>query len=255
MINNEVIWITGASSGIGLSLAEKLSLAGNKVIISSRNREELNRISTRYENITGVVCDVTNSSDLQQCADKIANEFTFIDRVIINAGNCEYFDIESPDWEMASRVMSVNFFGAINTFAKALPLLKKSNKSSPHIVVVASLASVVPFPRAEAYGASKAALQYFFESMRIDLANQNIAVTVVQPGFVKTPLTDKNDFPMPFMVSVDKASDVILKKMEKQPRIIQFPLRLAFLLRFMSCFSGLWNWLAINKLGRNQGLK
>lgn len=251
MITSEVIWITGASSGIGLSLAEKLSNNGNKVIISARNEDELERISSKHANIFGIQCDVTKPQDVAECVKKILEGFAYIDRVIINAGNCEYFDIDSPDWETMSRMMDVNFFGAINTASGALPLFKKSQKASPNIVVVASLASEVAFPRAQAYGASKAAVKYFFESLRIDLVKQNITVTIVQPGFVETPLTAKNDFPMPFIVSVDKASDTILKKLEKQPRLIQFPKRLSILLRLMSHFPSFWNWLANNKLGRS----
>jgi short-subunit dehydrogenase len=120
----------------------------------------------------------------------------------------------------------------------------------PEIIVVASLASVIPFPRAEAYGSSKAALQYFFESLRIDLAKEDIGVTIIQPGFVKTPLTEKNDFPMPFLIDVDTAVEVIVDKIKSKRKLFYFPRRLGWLIYFMRAVPALWYWLVIKKLAR-----
>jgi len=145
---------------------------------------------------------------------------------------------------MLKRVMDVNYFGAVNTLAVALPLLRKAPNHQAHVVAMGSLASVVPFTRAQAYGASKAALRYFFDSLRIDLADENISVTVVQPGFVDTPLTAQNNFSMPFMLSVQKAAAIIINRLEKKPRTVRFPRRLAWLLLLAAHVPGVWQRMA-----------
>jgi NAD(P)-dependent dehydrogenase (short-subunit alcohol dehydrogenase family) len=258
MIHDEIIWVTGASSGIGEALALQLAAGNNRVLVSARDPLRLNTLAQASKNIEVLPCDITDKDALAATAQIIAERYGYLDRVIINAGTCEYFEITEPDWEMARRVMEVNFFGAINTAAAALPLLQKSlnqkagrSAVKPHMVLIASLASVVPFPRSEAYGASKAAVQYFFEALRIDLARQNIAVTVVQPGFVETPLTAKNDFPMPFLLKVDYAARVIADRIADYPHLVRFPGRLSVLLYSLRLFPGLWHWIAVRLLRRS----
>jgi len=109
--------------------------------------------------------------------------------------------------------------------------------------VVASQATAAPFPRAEAYGASKAALQYFFDSLRLDLASENIDVCVVNPGFVDTPLTRRNDFDMPFLMDADKAAGLIVDKLQSRPRQFSFPLRLSLLLGLARLLPSAWQKL------------
>lgn len=267
------IWLTGASSGIGRALALSLVSAGHRVVISARSVEKLQSVVDEADkklSSNQIICepmDATQIDSVQLAAENINKQLGGIDCVIINAGVCEYFDVDKPDWDMMRRVMDVNYFGAINTVRAAIPLLKlnansKKNQrnqinqinneqlSNPKIMAIASLASVVPFPRAEAYGASKAAMQYFFEALRIDLQKENIDVTVVQPGFVKTPLTDKNDFPMPFIMNVDDAVERVSLALEKDKHLFYFPKRLGWLLYGLQKFPKLWYWLAVNKLSR-----
>ncbi|GAB1256802.1 SDR family NAD(P)-dependent oxidoreductase [Aurantivibrio plasticivorans] len=250
MMQGEVIWITGASSGIGQALARTLSRSGNTIVATARNNQALEELAAQSSGIHVLTCDVTDQQQMQDAKDWIDAKFGYIDRVIINAGVCEYFDIDTPDWDAMKRVMDVNYFGAVNTVSNALPLLEKSSSRSRQILVTSSLANVVPFPRAEAYGASKAAVHYFFESLRIDLAETNIAVSIIQPGFVKTPMTDANDFSMPFIVSTESAVKCIVKEMKEKRRLITFPKRFAVLLYSLRCFPKLWHWLAVNKLSR-----
>jgi len=258
VIRDEIIWITGASSGIGEALAVHLAAAGNRVVLSARTPTRLAALAQTSKNIDVLICDITDKQALADAGSLIEAKYGYLDRVIINAGTCEYFDIDNPDWEMARRVMEVNFFGAINTAAVALPLLQNSVSQNlsrsaikPQIVLIASLASVVPFPRSEAYGASKAAAQYYFEALRIDLARHNIAVTVVQPGFVETPLTAKNDFPMPFLVKVDDAAKIIATKIADYPHLVRFPGRLSSLLYSLRLLPRLWHWIAVKQLRRS----
>lgn len=243
----KVIWITGASSGLGRSLALKLASKGNKVIASARNQEALDEIAVLNPNIVALRCDITDESSLDALRGWIAEITPQLDQVILNAGSCEYLDFPNPDWAAVRRVMEVNFFGTVNCVQMALPLLRKRQNGRAHIVAVASQVTAAPFPRAEAYGASKAALQYFFDSLRIDLAAEDIDVTVVNPGFVDTPLTRKNDFDMPFLMDVDQAATRIVKNIESRPMRYSFPLQLSALLGLSKIMPGRWQKMVAPK--------
>lgn len=236
----KVIWVTGASSGLGRSLVLGLAAQGHRVIASARNRESLLALEKLDPSIFALPCDITDENSLKAAQLKIDTHFISLDQVILNAGICEYLEFPDPDWEAIRRVMEVNYFGTVNCLLVALPLLRKSIKPRPHIVVVASQVTNAPFAKAEAYGASKAALQYFFSSLRVDLAPENIDVSVVNPGFVDTPLTRKNDFEMPFLMDVDDAAQRIIKQIESRPRIYSFPRRLKALLLTSKLMPGLW---------------
>jgi short-subunit dehydrogenase len=235
-----VIWITGASSGLGRSLTLQLAGQGNRVIASARNHEELEKLAALNANIAVLPCDITDEDAMETLRPRIMEISPSLDQVILNAGNCEYLDFPDPDWSAVRRVMEVNFFGTVNCVKLALPLLRKSNSDRPHVVAVVSQVTAAPFPRAEAYGASKSALRYFFDSLRMDLAADDIDVTVVNPGFVDTPLTRKNDFPMPFLIQVDEAAERIVKNIEARPRHYSFPLRLSALLSLSKILPGVW---------------
>jgi len=239
MITSEVIWLTGASTGIGRSLAIKLASCGNTVIASARNQQALEQLAAEYNNIIPLAFDVTRQDSIELMQQQLSNYSGHLDRVIVNAGTCEYLDIDTPDWDMMRRVMTVNYFGAINTVAAAIPLLEASSR--PHMIAIVSLATLAPFPRAEAYGSSKAAMQYFFDSLRIDLVSKNIDVTVINPGFVKTPLTDKNNFSMPFLMSSEQAAERMVKAIAARPRQFDFPRRLKWLLKVLGFIRALWN--------------
>ncbi len=243
-ISNEVIWVTGATSGLGLSLAEQLAAKGATVIASGRNLGALEGLQATYPaKIRVLPFDVTDQSRLGQVKEKLASLTKRLDRVYLNAGTCEYLDPVRPDWSMVNSVMDVNFSGMVNTVSVALEFLKRSPRG--HIVGIGSQASQLPFPRAEAYGASKAAMRYFLESLRMDVKQYGIDVSIVLPGFVETPLTRRNNFPMPFIMSADAAAERIITAMEKRKFLYAFPKRLSLVLRVMSCFPKLW--LALNK--------
>ena len=246
----KVIWVTGASSGLGRSLALGLAAQGHSVIASARNEESLSSLQRLSESITALPCDITDEKSVQVALENVSANFTCLDQVILNAGNCEYLEFPSPDWAAIRRVMEVNFFGTINCLQNALPLLRKSAVARPHIVVVASQVTNAPFAKAEAYGASKAALQYFFDSLRIDLAAENIDVSVVNPGFVDTPLTRKNEFDMPFLMDVEDAATRVIKQISKRPRSYSFPKRLRALLLFSRLMPGIWQKMVSRDLNK-----
>ena len=236
----KVIWITGASSGLGRSLALQLAGQGNRVIASARNQAELDKLAELDANIVPLPCDITDEQAMASLGPLIEEISPRLDQVILNAGNCEYLDFPDPDWSAVRRVMEVNFFGTVNCVKLALPLLRQSNSDRPHVVAIVSQVTAAPFPRAEAYGASKAAMRYFFDSLRMDLAADDIDVTVVNPGFVDTPLTRKNDFPMPFLMQVEEAAERIVRNIQSRPRHYSFPLRLSVLLSLSRFLPGVW---------------
>ncbi len=154
----------------------------------------------------------------------------YADLVILCAGTCEYLDRGVVDAALVERVMNTNFLGPVNCLAALQPQLVAGNR----VVLVSSMAHWLPFPRAEAYGASKAALSWFADSLRLDWEPKGIAVTVISPGFVDTPLTRKNDFAMPGRVSVDEAVKAIRSGLAKGKMHIAFPTRFGFILRLLS---------------------
>ena len=234
------VWVTGATSGLGKGLVLALAEQGHRVIASARNQVALKSLEASSENIFSVACDISDESQVESLTKRLGEISPQLDRIILNAGSCEYLDFPEPEWSAARRLMETNYLGTLNCLRAALPLLRRSASARPHIVTIASQVTAAPFPRAEAYGASKAALQYFFNSLRIDLATENIDVTVVNPGFVDTPLTRKNDFDMPFLMSVDEASKRILKNIESRPRTYSFPRRLSALLAISKFMPSLW---------------
>lgn len=246
-LQNMTIWVTGASSGLGRSLAIKLAELGNTVIISARGEEKLQEIQERFpDNVKVFACDVSEASSLAELGTRCER----LDLVIACAGTCEYDDKPSFDEAMYRRVFDVNFFGSLNTLRAAMPLLKLS-ALKPRFAFVGSLSSIAPFPRAEAYGASKAAVDYLAETSMIDLARHNIAVSLVRPGFVDTPLTQKNDFPMPFMLQSDDAASRLIKGLEKEKAIIDFPTRLSFTIKLLGSIRILWRRVIAPSMARS----
>ncbi len=252
-IDKRHYWITGAGSGIGRSLTEQLAKAGHRCYVSGRSADKLVALANEIGgDIVPVPCDVSNDAQMKHVLEQ--HGIDVLDTVIICAGICEYIDMPDLDIDSIRRVTGTNFFGVVNTCIAALPCLRRQSQRrknlKPHLIGVGSMSSYVGFPRAEAYAASKAAMAHFLHSLCTDL-QEEVAVTVVYPGFVETPLTAKNDFPMPFMVSADKAASIILTKAESRPLTIAFPLRLHLLLRTMAFFSRLWYQVLAPKLSRS----
>jgi len=215
-------WLTGASSGIGAALAEEILKTGAHLAVSSRQVAPLKVLSQRYPGQVLVVPgDLTNSQTVREIGEQIATDWGSLDSVILNAGTCEYVDAKQFDATIVEHVIRTNLLASSYCIEAALPLLRRG--TAPHLVGMASSVTYVPLPRAEAYGASKAGLRYLFESLRIDLADEGIEVTVISPGFVETPLTAKNDFPMPLSWPVEKAARHIFSRLKERPLEIAFP--------------------------------
>lgn len=238
------ILITGASSGIGQQLAHDYAADGWQVVACGRN---LPKLEEALQGIDVELCifDMQDKDAIHAAVDHLAP----FDVVLLNAGNCEYIDdVLQFDAELFARVVSVNLLGTANCLPAVLPRINSGGR----LAVVSSSVSFLPMTRSEAYGASKAGLDYLVRTMAIDLVPHNIAVSLIRPGFVDTPLTQKNDFPMPGQVTVKTASGVIRKGIAKGRSEISFPFALVTTLRLLSWLpNGLWRRLS-QKLVRGE---
>ena len=249
-------WITGASSGIGRALALLLAEHGHTVYISARSAAALDEMASLHSgHLFPLPCDVSDDAAMAALFRNAPAAPVALDLVILCAGICEYIDLPDLDTASIRRVMDVNFHGIVNASRAALPLLQLAAKRNPtrrpELLGVSSMSCHVGFPRAEAYGASKAAMAYFLKSLRCDV-QQWLDVTIVYPGFVATPMTGSNDFPMPFIVSADAAAEFVVGRLGQSRRSISFPWQLQYLLRVASLLPGLWYGVIVKKLSRQQ---
>lgn len=227
------VLISGASSGIGEALALTLASNGWKVFAGGRNEERLNQLCQKNTNIEAIVGDVVDESQVIAMAQRLPA----LDMLILNAGSCEY--INEPmafDAALFKRVIDTNLVSVAYCLEHWLPKVKEYGQ----LAFTSSSASFLPLPRAQAYGASKSALTYLAQTMSIDLAPHHIDVSVINPGFVKTPLTDKNDFDMPGMVNVTQAAQAIIKGLDKRKHIINFPTTFTVILSLIASLPFSW---------------
>lgn len=245
MSETRTAWITGASSGIGRELALQLAQAGHRVIISARSVDALKELALLYpQQLLAMPIDIADQASLINAKMKLAELAPVLDLAILNAGTCEYLDNGIIDIELIRRVMSVNFDGTINAAALAMPLLQKAQK--PALYIVSSQVTTLPLTRSGAYGASKAALEYFFRCLRIDVMASGIFIGIIRPGFVKTPLTDRNDFSMPWLWTADKAAEKILADIDRRKAEIVFPRALHSVLSLLAFLPHAW-WARLSQ--------
>ncbi|WP_405597910.1 MULTISPECIES: SDR family NAD(P)-dependent oxidoreductase [unclassified Pseudoalteromonas] len=228
--------ITGATSGIGEQLAIKYAQMGDTVIACGRNSEKLAELA-KHENIQACKFDATNLQEIKEAT----IGFPHFDRVILNAGSCEYIDdARNFDSALFERVINVNLL----SMGYCLEALLHKINAGGQLVLVSSSVTYLPLPRSEAYGASKAGVSYLAKSLAVDL--NDVDVTLVHPGFVKTPLTNKNDFPMPMAVTAEKAADYMIKGIHKRRKDVHFPYRFTLILKALRILP-LPLWLKIAK--------
>ncbi|RVT46468.1 SDR family NAD(P)-dependent oxidoreductase [Rheinheimera sediminis] len=224
--------ITGASSGLGRELAIQYAREGWQVIAVARSVNALNELHQEYSTIHAFPLDLTNTELFISAVNHLAEQIPALDLVILNAGSCDYVDANHLPLDIFERTMTLNFQAQVAAVKLLLPLLQKSEQGT--VAIVSSLAHLFPFTKAQAYGASKAALSYFADSLRVDLTDSGIRVCLIEPGFVDTPLTQKNDFKMPFLLQVSDAAGRIRKGLDAQQQRIRFPKRLVFSLHLLN---------------------
>ncbi len=217
------VWVTGASSGIGAALVTELAGRGCRVAASARRTELLEELAaTAPGEIVPVPADVTDRDAMLAAAESIRARFGAIDLVVLNAAHWGQFKVETWDTEVIRRHFDTNVIGLAHGVEAVLADMRR--RRSGAIAGMASLAGYRGLPRSEAYGATKAAEINMLESLRIDLRPLGISVHTVCPGFVRTELTAKNSFPMPFMLEPSDAARRIVRGLEKGKAEIAFPL-------------------------------
>jgi short-subunit dehydrogenase len=225
--------ITGASSGIGRGLAVELARRGAKLGLIARRVEVIDEVVQQIEALGGkavaLPADVQSESSLRAAADKLRADLGPIDVLIANAGIGPTRDAAEINAEEVAGVINVNVIGASNSVAAVIPEMVA--RKSGQLVVISSLAAYRGLPRSAAYCASKAAVSAFFESLRLDLEPRGIAVTIIHPGFIKTPLTAGRDAQMPFLMELDDAVKKMVRAIEKRRKRYSFPWQLATIVR------------------------
>jgi len=224
------VWLIGASSGIGEATARLLMARGARVALTSRSRDTLEKLADNNARVAPA--DVTDRASLAAAFDSIQAAFGGIDIAIINAGTHQPVRAWELDAEAAEQLVQVNLVGAMNASALLAPYF--AQRGSGRIAITASVAGYGGLPSGLVYGATKAALINFAETLYLDLAPKGVAVHLINPGFVKTPLTDLNDFRMPALIEADEAAREILAGIERGEFEIHFPKRFTRLLKVLN---------------------
>ena len=229
--NQKKIWITGASSGIGRALAEKFAKENWKVAVSAR-RESLLKEIAQHENISSFPLDVTDDDSVDVTFSNILKEFKDLDLCVFCSGTYDPKLEKEINKEQIRKVMNINFFGILNCIKAVEKYFK--NKKNGHISIVSSIAAYRGLPNSSAYGPSKSALTNLTESLYFDFKKYNVRISLVSPGFIKTPLTDKNKFPMPFIKSPEFAANKMYNGLVKSTAFeINFPKELTIAFKLL----------------------
>jgi short-subunit dehydrogenase len=230
-----IIWITGASSGLGRELARQYVTLGHQVCVSARGEAALEELAASCGDAAGSIrifpLDVTSIDQVKSCFENICATVGIPDISVLNAGTHMANSVEPFDATIFRRLMEINYMGVVNCLQSAVPAYIAQRKG--HIAVVSSVAGYQGLPNASAYGASKAALINMCEALQPELAAAGVKLQLVNPGFVRTPLTDLNEFPMPFLMEVDAAAGRIIRGLESNRFEISFPRRFTWLLKML----------------------
>ncbi|MEO5677839.1 MAG: SDR family NAD(P)-dependent oxidoreductase [Usitatibacter sp.] len=226
-------WIVGASTGIGAALAERLALAGAHLALSARRSEPLAAMAERFGagRSLALPLDIRDADALATAARTLTASWGGIDVVILMAGDYQPMRGWEIDLAAVRSMVETNLLGAFNVLAAVTPLLMKQGGGT--IALVSSVAGYRGLPRSLAYGPTKAALINLAETLYLDLHPKGIGVCVVNPGFVKTPLTDQNDFKMPALITADEAAREIMDGLGRGAFEIHFPRRFTRVLKFL----------------------
>ncbi len=254
----KTVMITGASSGIGMDLAQRFAKDGHRVAMLARRTDQLDaivkhiRVFNPY--VMSITCDVTQTESVKEAVQKCVDAWGTIDIAIANAGVSLPESGDVMNLDHIERTYQVNVFGVVRLFEAVIPIMR--NQKSGHLVSVASLAGLRSAPQAGAYCSSKAALIALTESLRLDLKQIGIHVTLINPGFVVTPMTDQNLFKMPFLLPLEDASYRIYRAISNKVPIFSFPWPMAILSKIATLLPvGLYDKIMLNfknnKLGES----
>ena len=246
----QVVFITGASSGIGRALALELGRRGASLGLLARRAEELLKVAEEVESAGGRALtfpsDVRNAGDLEAAAARIRERWGRIDLLVANSGVGVITPASTLRADEVANVISINTIGVVNSVAAVLPDMLACR--SGHLVAISSLAAYRGMPKSAAYSASKAAVSTFFESLRVDLRGTGVDVTIIHPGFIKTPMTAERKGKLLFLMELDDATRRIVRAIERRPRAYAFPWQLAGLVRLLKFMpNALYDRIGANK--------
>jgi len=228
-------WITGAGKGLGRALALRLAGEGWRVLASARTLEDLQSLAEEAEGLPGtiepLVLDVTEREAVQARLEEVSAERR-IALAVLNAGSHQPMAARDFDPEVFDKLIALNIGGAVNCLAALIPIMIKAGQGQ--IAVVASVAGYMGLPTAAAYGLSKAGVINMCESLRPELEREGVLLQVVNPGFVRTPLTDKNDFEMPFLMEPEDAARAFAKGLKSRRFEIYFPRFFVTMMKLLS---------------------
>ncbi len=231
MTKRRVCLITGASTGLGRGLAVRLAREGYALGLVARRRELLEEVAAEVAGFGGAAriypCDVSVREEVLEVSRQCREELGAVDLLVANAGISINTRVEAFDGGAVERVIRINLLGAVYSVEGVLPSMLERGEG--HLVAVSSIAGFGGLPLSAAYSASKGGMINFFESLRLDLASRGVSVTVITPGFVKTPMTAHNRHPMPFLLELDDAVERMTRAILKRKRSLAFPRRLAVL--------------------------
>lgn len=236
--HGQVVWLVGASTGIGRTLAEKLCASGAQVIVSARSASSLADLEAAHPNSWGLPLDVTDRAALQEAMQKILSRYGRLDVAVYCAGYYKDMRATTFDLDDAMKHLQVNVVGALHWLDVVLPVVTRQR--SGHLSLISSVAGFRGLPKGLAYGPTKAALINLAEALYIDLKPVGVGVSLINPGFVDTPLTAQNQFSMPALISTEQAADAILRGWSKGLFEIHFPKRFTL---FMKALRHLNYWL------------
>lgn len=233
--SRNIVWITGASSGIGRALALRIARDGWTVAATARSQDDLDTLADEAGPVTGRIVafpgDVADDNAMRDLVARMEFELGPIDLAVLNAGTHQpvsALELEPGDFR---KLIEINFLGTVNCLAALVPGM--AARHSGQIALVGSVAGYCGLPTSAAYGASKAALINMAEALKPELDAAGIRLQLVNPGFVRTPLTDRNQFPMPFLMEVDDAAEAFWRGLQSNRFEIVFPRRLGWILKLM----------------------
>ena len=241
------MFITGASSGIGKGVALEIATRGGHLGLLARREELLNEIvdeaRTKGVKAIGVAADVRDANAVREAADRVRAELGPIDVLIANAGIGTSDHALRLTAEHAANVININVLGAVNSVAAVLPEMVERKRG--RLVAISSLAAYRGLAKSAAYCASKAALSSYFESLRIDLRDSGVGVTIIHPGFIKTPLTAGREAKMPYLMELDEGVKKIVSAIEREKKSYAFPWQLATIVRAgLIMPAAMYDWIA-----------
>jgi short-subunit dehydrogenase len=247
----KTIWITGGSTGIGKALAIRFANEGWNVAISARRENLLKELSDRYENISPFPLDVTDKENCKNIFNQVKEKFGEIDICFFSTGTWDPKKEKDIDVEQIENVFKINFFGTVNSIKAVEEYYKNRNEGT--LAIVSSIAGYRGLPNSTGYGPSKSALNNLAESLYFDFGRHNVRVCLVSPGFIKTPMTDKNDFKMPFLKTPEFAADKIYDGLVNKKNFeIHFPKELTLTLKFFSILPYKLYFYLVKKLTKFQ---